>query len=460
MRITNGMMVQNTINNINNNLVRLSKLQSQASSLKKIQVPSDDPVAAARSLKMKSCLAAIEQQQKNAEDAAAWIKFSDSALGQLSDMFQQIRELTVGASSGTLTDDDKSKIATELEELKNGIIEVANSSYSGKYVFSGYDTNEAPFEVVSTNMGDMVLYKGKYISLGGVFSSSFSDSELTDFFTDNMDKISGQPELESAVFESFTAVFPSLDFTVTLDGVSSTISLTDGITYDIATLVNELQSGLNAAFPSGSGQPDPLIKVGQEDGKIVLTVQDGSGISIESGTLHVKALGFSDGMKSTDSDSQKILYKLGKSNYVAVNVEGTDIFGEGSGSFFDTLEKIELALNGETQYKTVTYDEGPPAEITVETKDLDLSSLLADLDEDIDRLLTARSDLGARANYVDLTQSRLADNDTTYSELLSANDDVDLAEISVQMADAEAAYLAALSASAKVIQNTLLDFLG
>lgn len=453
------MMVQNTIRNINNNLLRLSKLQNQSSSLKKIQVPSDDPVAAARSLKMKSYLAAIEQQQKNADDASSWMKFSDSALSQIKDMYDQIRELTVQAANGTVTDDDKSKIKTEIDELKKGIIDIANSSYSGRYVFGGYNTNNPPFKIVSTDEGDMVTYNGKYLSLGGVFSDSISDSDIMDFFMKNMDKISGQPELTSANFQNFTSDASSLDFNITLDGVSKTISLTDGTNYDIDTLVTELQSKINAAFPSGSGQPDPLIKVGKDGDKIVLTVQDGNSISISSGTLDVGKLGFSDGMTSTSSDSEQMLYKIGKSNDVAVNAEGSDIFGEGSQSFFNTLEKIEMALNGETQYKTATYNEGPPAEVTVETHDLDLSSLLGDMDNDIDRLLVARSDLGVRANYVNLTQNRLGDDYTTYSDLLSKNDDIDVGEITMKMADAQATYMASLSAGAKVIQNTLLDFL-
>lgn len=459
MRITKGMMARNTMNNINGNLSRLSKLQNQSASLKKIQLPSDDPVVAARSLKMKSYLAAIEQQQKNADDASSWMKYSDSALKQIKDIFDQIRELTVKAANDTLSDDDKRKIQTEIEELGKGIIDIANTSYNGRYVFGGYNTDEAPFKVIPTDVGDMILYKNKYMSLDGIYSAEVSDNDLRDFFMDNMDKISGQPELKSANFESFIAEAPALDFTITLNGVSSTISLTDGVTYDIDTLVNELQEKINEAFPSGPGQPDPLIKVGKEDGKIVLTVQDGSSISIDSGTMDVRKLGFSDGMTSTDSDSEKIPYKLGKKNQIDINTEGKDIFGEGSDSFFNTLKKLELALKGETQYKTPIYHEGPPAEVVIETHDLDLSDLLADLDKDIDRLLTERADLGARANYVDVTQSRLEDNYTTYKELLSKNDDVDLAEITMKMADAQATYMASLSAGAKVIQNTLLDFI-
>lgn len=453
------MIIQNTIRNVNNNLVRLSKIQNQAASQKNIEVPSDNPVAAARSLKLQSYTAEIKQQQKNADDAASWMDYSDSALSQIGDSMTQIRELVVQASNGTLTDEDKSKIQDEIAQLKDGIIQIANSSYAGRYVFAGYNTDKAPFEIVSTAVGEKVMYNGKYLSPGGPVAASVSDSDLLDFYLGNMDKISGQPELTSAKYETFTAAAPALDFTITVNGVSSTISLTDGTAYDTGTLISELQNQLNTAFPSGSGEPDPIIKVSEDDGKVVLTVQDGSSISINSGTLDVGKLGFSDGMQSTENDSEQILYKLGVNNRVAVNVEGSEIFGQGAAGFFNTIAKLELALNGETQDKTASYSEGPPAGVTIETGNLELAALLDDLDQDINRLLAVRSDLGARTSYVELTQNRLEDNYTTYSDLLSKNDDADLAEVSMKLSNAQTAYSAALSAGAKVIQNTLLDYL-
>ena len=242
MRITNNMMIQNTINNINNNLVKLSKLQAQASSQKKIEVPSDDPVAAVKSLKLTSYLANIQQYQENAEAANSWMGYSDSALSQIGDILATIREETVEAANGTLTDDDLEKISTEIMEMKNSIIEVANTSYAGRSIFAGYQTDDTPFAEVSTTIGDQVTYNGKYLSLGGVAAVSVSDSDLISFYTDNMDKISGQAELSSAAFEEFTAASPELDFTVTLDGVSKTFSLVDGTDYDIDAMVDTLQS--------------------------------------------------------------------------------------------------------------------------------------------------------------------------------------------------------------------------
>ncbi|TGE35662.1 flagellar hook-associated protein 3 [Desulfosporosinus fructosivorans] len=457
MRITNNMMIQNTISNINNNLVKLSKLQAQASSQKKIEVPSDDPVAAVKSLKLTSYKANIQQYQENAEAANSWMSYSDSALSQIGDIMATIREETVEAANGTLTDDDLEKIGTEITELKNSIIEVANTSYAGRSIFAGYQTDEAPFAEVATTIGDQVTYNGKYLSLGGVADVSVADSDLISFYTDNMDKISGQAELSSATFGEFTAVSPELDFSVTLDGVSQTISLADGTDYDIDAVVDRLQSQLDAAFPASSEQPDSLIKVSQDEGKIVLTVQDGSSIGINSGTLDVGCLSFADGQNSGTGDTQKIKYRVGSDSWVTVNAEGSDIVGEGEDSLFNTLAKLELALAGETQYKSVSYDAS--AGVTVETHDLDLSGLLNDLDEDINRVLSVRADLGARTNYVQKTQTRLEDNELTYSDILSQNDEVDLAEVSVNLSSAQAGYQAALAAGAKVIQNSLLDYL-
>lgn len=457
MRITNSMMVQNTISNINDNLVKLAKLQNQASSKKKIEVASDDPVAAVKSLKLTSYLTDIQQYQENAEAANSWLSYSDSALGQIGDILATIREETVEAANGTLTDEDREKIGTEITELKDSLIQVANTSYAGRSIFAGYQTDEIPFAEVATTIGDQVTYNGKYLSLGGVAAASLADSDLISFYTDNMDKISGQAELSSATFEEFTATSSELDFSVTLDGVSKTISLADGTDYDIDAMVDRLQSQLDAAFPASSEQPDSLIKVSQDEGKIVLTVQDGSSIAINSGTLDVGSLGFADGQNSSTEDTQNIKYRVGRDSRVTVNAEGSDIVGEGEDGLFDTLAKLELALSGETQYKSVSYDASTG--VTVETHDLDLSGLLDDLDESINRVLSVRADLGARTDNVQQTQTSLEDNELTYTEILSQNDDVDLAEVSVDLSSAQASYQAALAAGAKVIQNSLLDYL-
>lgn len=115
-----------------------------------------------------------------------------------------------------------------------------------------------------------------------------------------------------------------------------------------------------------------------------------------------------------------------------------------------------MAIDGVTEYKTATESAGV---ITVTSQSLNMTDLIADVDKDIDRLLKARADVGARSNFVELTQNRLEDDLVNFTGLMSKNEDADMAEVIMNLKNEENVYRASLSAGAKVIQPTLLDFL-
>ena len=83
MRITNKMMTNNMLYNINRNRTNLSSLESQYSSGKKISRPSDNPMIAVRSLKLRTNLTELNQYfEKNIPDAKSWMNVTESALVQ------------------------------------------------------------------------------------------------------------------------------------------------------------------------------------------------------------------------------------------------------------------------------------------------------------------------------------------------------------------------------------------
>ena len=88
-----------------------------------------------------------------------------------------------------------------------------------------------------------------------------------------------------------------------------------------------------------------------------------------------------------------------------------------------------------------------------------LGDQVANLDVDVETLLAARGEAGARVNRLEATQARLADLDTFLVELLSENEDVDLVEIFTRLTQQENTLQAALNAASRVITPTLLDFL-
>ncbi|OGO83299.1 MAG: flagellar hook-associated protein FlgL [Clostridiales bacterium GWC2_40_7] len=142
MRITNNMLINNMINYIGNNLTRMDKFQNQLATGKKISVPSDDPVVAARALKLRTDVAEVEQYKRNVKDAESWMEITEDALAKIGDVLQKTRELTVQGANGTLTTDDTQKINEEIKQLRKQLLHLGNSSYAGRYIFSGYKTDQ------------------------------------------------------------------------------------------------------------------------------------------------------------------------------------------------------------------------------------------------------------------------------------------------------------------------------
>lgn len=115
---------------------------------RKIRRPSDDPVGAALALKLRRQLSALEQYNSNAKDALTWMKDTETALTNVGDILQRINELTVQAANGTLTADEREKILYEVRELKDQLLQEANSTSVNRYIFGGYITDKPPFDIV------------------------------------------------------------------------------------------------------------------------------------------------------------------------------------------------------------------------------------------------------------------------------------------------------------------------
>ena len=76
-----------------------------------------------------------------------------------------------------------------------------------------------------------------------------------------------------------------------------------------------------------------------------------------------------------------------------------------------------------------------------------------------DKVNVAMSDLGGRYNRLQLTQSRLEDQEVDFEDLLSCNEDVDLVDTIIKYNSLETLYKSSLSAASKLVQTSLLDFI-
>ena len=84
---------------------------------------------------------------------------------------------------------------------------------------------------------------------------------------------------------------------------------------------------------------------------------------------------------------------------------------------------------------------------------------LTSMELEEDRVNVAVADIGTRHNRLELTENRLSTQQTEFTDLLSQNEDADIVETVVNYNAMNTIYNASLSAAAKVVKNTLLDFL-
>ncbi|MDI7742937.1 flagellar hook-associated protein FlgL [Lysinibacillus fusiformis] len=146
MRVTQSMLSGNMLRNLSNSYSKLGKLQEQINTGKKVTRPSDDPVTAMKGISYRTELNNVEQFSRNIGEAYNWLDTTDDTLDKIGSTLQRVNELMVQASNGTSTPEDRKKINSELQQLREHVQNLANSKIGDRYIFSGTKTQTAPFD--------------------------------------------------------------------------------------------------------------------------------------------------------------------------------------------------------------------------------------------------------------------------------------------------------------------------
>lgn len=150
-RVTQGMMNNQLLRNINANLVRINNHQNQLSTGRRINKPSDDPVGISFSLRYRSEDSANEQYKSNVDAAVSWLDYSDTTLNQANSVIQRVRELAVKAANGTNPQSALDAIKKEVDQLNDQMVTIGNSQFNGKYVFNGQLTDKKPYTLATAD---------------------------------------------------------------------------------------------------------------------------------------------------------------------------------------------------------------------------------------------------------------------------------------------------------------------
>ncbi len=142
MRITNRIMRNNSLYNINQNKILEDKLSNQMTNQSKITRPSDDPVVAIRALRLRTNVTMVSQYyDKNSEDADSWLSITGDALNTVGAVLEDLVTQVTDASKKSLTAADLDIILTQINALTKEFYSSGNVDYAGRYVFSGFRTD-------------------------------------------------------------------------------------------------------------------------------------------------------------------------------------------------------------------------------------------------------------------------------------------------------------------------------
>jgi flagellar hook-associated protein 3 FlgL len=136
-RVTHQTVQRSTLGNLQQNLSKMADLQAKMSSGKNINVPSDDPAGASDMLRLRSEQRAQNQYTRNADDGTGWLTTVDSALQASVRTMRRARDLVVQGGDGALGPTSREALAAEIDGLRAGLLEQANTNYLGRSVFAG-----------------------------------------------------------------------------------------------------------------------------------------------------------------------------------------------------------------------------------------------------------------------------------------------------------------------------------
>lgn len=405
LRVSTNTLYRTGEQNIIDRQSELLTAQTQLSSGKRINSPSDDPLGAADATSIRSGISQFQQFKTNQDYARYLLNLGESALAGVIGSVQDVMERLVQAGNGSLSDNERASLASDLEGTLGRMVGLANSSDgAGGYLFAGSRENTAPFaqsgNAVSFS-GDQILQKLE------VASDRFQQV-----------KFSGD-----AVFQKIRAGNGSF--------ITDAANANTGSGWiSVGTVTNPTAL---------TGRPyaiDFAVAAGVTTYTVARSNADGTTTIVASGTYTAPQSIEFDGMQVTI-------------NGTPANLDRFDIAASPYQSLFDTMARAVSTLRAPVQGNA-----SAAAQFYT-----DLGQVQASMQQALDHLLMRRSEIGTALSELDAYGSLNDDRQLEYEERLSVVEDLDYAKGASELARRQQTFEAALASYSKVSQLTLFDYL-
>lgn len=162
MRVSTANSYDNTVSLLARRQAELATLQEKIATGKRVQKPSDDPVAATLAETAQNRLSRTQADLRSLETARSSLQQAESGLAESGELIQKVRDLLVSAGNATFGPSEREDIARQLEGLREQMIGVANlKDNSGRTLFGGLGGSATPFVDLYDPSGNGVQFNGQ-----------------------------------------------------------------------------------------------------------------------------------------------------------------------------------------------------------------------------------------------------------------------------------------------------------
>ncbi|MDD4164766.1 MAG: hypothetical protein PHD46_04730 [Eubacteriales bacterium] len=163
MRMTNRMMSNSYLKNLNNSLEKMNETNYLITAERSYMKLSDDPATALKAMKVRKSLSRIEIYENNLSDAQGIIDQYESTISSINSISKEALAQVLQGITGTSDINVKKTVAKTLRGFQETILAAANTKYGDDYIFGGDQVGKAPF---SLDGSGNLLYNGQNVETG------------------------------------------------------------------------------------------------------------------------------------------------------------------------------------------------------------------------------------------------------------------------------------------------------
>lgn len=258
MRISTQMMYEQNMRGITDSQSRWLSYGEQMSTGKRVNRPSDDPIAASQAIVLSQSQSQNSQFALARTFATQKVSLEDNVLTQVNTAISSVREKLVYASNGTLNDDDRLALATDIQGIRDQLMNLANTTDgNGRFIFAGYKTESAPFDSVTGDYRGGAEAITQQVDTARNMAISHTGKQIFESITSNAEQLPGGGYGETNMFKILDSAVAALKTPIENDpaaaavqnqvianaqiGIQNTENNILTVVADVGTKMNELE---------------------------------------------------------------------------------------------------------------------------------------------------------------------------------------------------------------------------